>query len=173
MPVPTDPQELTELFRSLGCPRPAGWADSQSNEGINQLHRFLFLRQAWQQVITEDDERWIEREIGEATRSPAGPYAGVGHALSRLIELGASRSDIVDLVRGMQAQTLFGICYLLDDPSISESDASDLGWTMVESTEEGEPSDRPIEGLHESVLDTDPTGREMRPRNPADPGLGQ
>jgi len=165
MPVPTDPLELTELFRSLGAQDPARWAQSQSSEGINQLHRFLFLRQAWRQVIAEDDERWIERELGEATRYPAGPYAGVGHALSRLIALGASRSDIVDLARGMQAQTLFGICYLLGDPSISESNASDLGWTLVESNEDGEPSDRPIESLHESVLETDPSGRGMRPRN--------
>ena len=79
--------------------------------------------------------------------------------------MGASREDIVDLTRGMQARLLFDICYLLADPSILESSVEDLGWALVETDEDFEPTGETISGLHESVLDTDPTGREMRPRN--------
>jgi hypothetical protein len=39
-------QELTELFARLGAPRPESWARSQLEEGIPQLARFVFLRQA-------------------------------------------------------------------------------------------------------------------------------
>ena len=38
--------ELTRLFARLGAPDPQGWASSQPNEGILQLARYLFLRQA-------------------------------------------------------------------------------------------------------------------------------
>ncbi len=38
--------ELTELFARLGARDPEKWARSQIKEGIPQLARFLFLRQA-------------------------------------------------------------------------------------------------------------------------------
>ena len=43
-------QELTELFRKLGAPHPEGWAHSQITEGILQLPRYLFLREAWRRI---------------------------------------------------------------------------------------------------------------------------
>jgi hypothetical protein len=39
-------KELTVPSRRLGAPDPEGWARSQLTEGITQLHRYLFLRQA-------------------------------------------------------------------------------------------------------------------------------
>lgn len=61
MPVPKDQNELAELFRELGAQDPDGWATSQMSEGINQLHRFLFLRQAWRRVVSESDDAWIDQ----------------------------------------------------------------------------------------------------------------
>jgi len=84
--------------------------------------------------------------------------------LRRLRDIGASESDLVDLVRGTQGQLLFHICYLLNDPSIDDRELSEVGWALVETDAEFEPTDRAVGGLHESVLQTDPTGREMRPR---------
>ncbi len=54
-----DERELTELFRNLGADDPAGWARSQLEEGLPQLARFLFLRQAWKLVVKPDDSGWI------------------------------------------------------------------------------------------------------------------
>lgn len=164
MPIPTDIEQLTALFRRLGATDPEGWAKSQLEEGINQLHRYLFLRQAWSRVIAEDEQTWIERAIHNAEKDPEAPYSGVGRALAMLLASGASRDDLTDLVRGMQAQLLFDVCYLLDDPSLEEPELADLGWSLVETDEELEPTANAIGGLHESVLQTDPTGREMRPR---------
>lgn len=165
MPVPKNQKELAELFRELGAQDPDSWAISQMSEGINQLHRFLFLRQAWGRVVSESDDAWIDQEIASAKENPGQPFAGIGHALAKMQAKGVAREDIVDLARGMQARLLFDFCYLLDDPSISESSADELGWALVETDDDFEPTREAISGLHESVLNTDPTGREMRPRN--------
>ncbi|GGX41506.1 hypothetical protein [Undibacterium squillarum] len=167
MPVPDNQKELTELFKALGAEDPESWADSQTTEGINQLHRFLFLRQAWQRVVSENDDAWIDEEIAYYKRFPVQPFAGIGKALKRMEAKGVEREDIVDLVRGMQVRLLADFCYLLDDPSLDEAGVEDLGWALVEANDDCELAGTVIGGLHESVLSTDPTGREMRPRNKA------
>jgi len=167
MTIPDDIHELTALFKTLGAPDPEAWASSQVNEGIPQLARFLFLRQAWRHVVSEDDSSWIDRLIDSAGNDPEQPYAGSGHALRRLRAKGATNEEITDLVRGMQAELLFSFCYLLEDPAIDEAEASEVMWTLVQTDVDGNVIS-PISGLHESVLETDPTGREMRPRPPID-----
>jgi hypothetical protein len=138
------------------------------SEGINQLLRFLFLRQAWSLVVREDDKDWAQSEIARAQRYLDEPYAGVGHALRRCAEKGVSAQDLTDIVRGKQAEFLFNLCYLLGDPSFTEKELSDLGWGLFEVDTNGNPIPPGIGGLHESVLSTDPTGREMRPRKGAE-----
>lgn len=157
-------KELSALFRRLGARDPDGWASSQIDEGIPQLARFIFLRQAWRNVVSEDDPAWIDRSI-EATRArPDEPFAGVGHALASLRKRGATDRELTDLVRGMQAELLFSFCYLLDDPGELEPDVSHIAWALAQVDDAGNILGS-IGGLHESVLDTDPTGREMRPRS--------
>jgi len=163
MPIPTSAKPLTELFESLGASAPESWAQSQISEGINQLHRFLFLRQAWSRILRDGDHSWISSEIAAANEDHDAPYAGIGLALKRLSASGASESDISEVVRGMQAKLLFEWCYLLEDPSLDSSDLEDIGWCLVETDSHFEPTATQISGLHESVLETDPTGREMRP----------
>jgi hypothetical protein len=159
-------KELTGLFEKLGARDPEGWAESQIDEGIPQLARFLFLRQAWRAVVAENDSAWIGAAISRAESHPAEPYAGVGHALRSLRARGATDAELTDLARGMQAQLLFQLCYLLEDPGELEPEVSDVSWSLVQVDEDGDVLAN-IGGLHESVLETDPTGREMRPRSPA------
>ena len=109
-------KELAALFRRLGAPDPDSWARSQINEGIPQLTRYVFLRQAWRNIVSEDDPAWITRAIDGARANPEEPYAGVGHALAQLRKRGATDQELTDLVRGMQAELLFSFCYLLEDP---------------------------------------------------------
>jgi hypothetical protein len=158
-----DSEDLTELFRLLGAPSPEEWAASQAEEGIPQLHRFLFLRQAWKSIVSEDDTSWIGAAIAATALAPDAPYAGVGAALATLRAKGVADEEITDLVRGVQAELLFQFCYLLDDPEIDEEEAADVTWGLFAVDEDGTPLE-PLVGLHESVLETDPTGREMRPR---------
>jgi hypothetical protein len=167
MNIPGDRNELTALFEKLGAREPASWARSQLEEGIPQLQRFLFLRQAWRGVVGERDTDWMQRYIQRAEENPDRPYADVGHALRRCLDRGASAQDLNDIVRGMQAEFLFGLCYLLDDPMFTEKELSDFGWGLFQVDRDGRPVLPRIGGLHESVLETDPTGREMRPRKGA------
>ena len=126
MEIPTDLPRLTALFQKYGAPEPKSWAHSQAKEAIPQLQRFLFLRQAWQRVIGDGDTNWIDRQVQETERYPDGPYAGVGGALKRCLAQGVLREDLTDIARGMQAELLFSLCYLLDDPGFLENELQDF-----------------------------------------------
>ena len=52
--------ELVAILQALGAEDAEGWADSQLNEDIPQLARFLFLRSAWKHVLNKGDIAWIE-----------------------------------------------------------------------------------------------------------------
>lgn len=154
--------DLADLFARLGAPDPAGWARAQAAEGVPQLARFLFLRQAWRQVVPAGDTAWITAERAHAAAAPEAPFAGTGLALDRLLAQGAQEADLTELVRGMQAQLLHSFCYLLSDPGELEPEVADMTWALVQLDDEGQVLGE-IGALHESVLETDPTGREMRP----------
>ena len=158
-----DQKNLEATFRKLGAPDPESWARSEIDEGVPQLARYLFLRQAWRNIVKEGDSRWIENAIERARTRPDDPCAGVGHALTKLRARGATDEEITDVVRGMQAELLFCFCYLLEDPGDLEPEVKDVAWVLAQVDADGNVLGT-IGGLHESVLGTDPTGREMRPR---------
>jgi hypothetical protein len=164
MEFPKTTVELTTLFQKLGAKNPESWAQSQINEGIPQIQRYLFLRQAWKQIIHEDGESWINKEIQQADRDPYEPYSGIGLALKRLLAIGAQHQDLIDIARGTQAAMLFQFCLLLDYPDFTEPELESFAWGLFEIDENDNPVLPRIGGLHESVLDLDPTGLEMRPK---------
>ena len=155
-------EELIALFRKLGAPDPEAWARSQIDEGIDQLARYVFLRQAWKSVVLPDDTSWIDALIASAKARPTDPGAGAGPSLQRLLAAGADRKDIHEVVRVMQWELLFSLCYLLEDPGELESEIADMSWRLMRTSRDG-ACIGPIGGLHESVLETEPAGREMRP----------
>jgi hypothetical protein len=117
-------------------------------------------------VVGEGDTSWIEPLIEESRRQPRGPGAGGGQALERLLAAGAAREDLAELVRVMQWEVLAGLAYQIADPGVVEYPSEELprvNWALFEMSEDDEPL-HPIDGLHESVLDTEPSGREMRPK---------
>ena len=154
--------DLTELLTRLGASDPSAWARSEIEEDIPQLARYLFLRQAWTHVVADGDTTWIDAWRELAAQSPHAPCAGIGPALERLLAAGARPEDIATVVRVMQYSTLFGLCYLLDDPGDVEPEVSEVAWALVEVDDEGTVG-RHIGALQESLLETDPSGREMRP----------
>ena len=164
MSVPTTLPELTKLFGSLGARHPESWASSQINEGFSQLHRFLFLRQAWSYVLPEEATGWVDYDILEAERNPAAPFSGMAAALKRAVAAGVEQEDLTQIARGVQAELLSQLCYMLEDNGLTEPELKGVGWGLFETDEDGNPGE-PIYSLHESVLEVDPTGREMRPRD--------
>ena len=157
--------ELTAVFEELGAPDPHGWARSEVTEGINQLGRYLFLKGAWEHVVDDEDTDWMDRTVQRTSPESDHPFDDVAHGLRRLLANGADKQDLQRVIRGMQVHLLFGLCYLLDDPGVVEGNVY-KSWRLFEVDEDG-AAGRVIGGLHESVLATDPTGREMRPRPPA------
>ncbi len=160
-------QELTALFRKLGADDPEGWARSQVREDIPQLARFLFLRQAWKLVVSEDDREWISEQ---RRVDPNGPGGDIGPAITRILAAGGDENDLTKIVRVMQWHLLFGLCYLLDDPEHMRDDfgpvkkeVEDILWCLYQVDENGYPIAE-VGALHESVLETEPTGREMMPK---------
>lgn len=153
-----DEEALTNLFARLGARDPAQWARSEILEGIPQLARFLFLRQAWKLVVSEDDRTWIHDHVNTDRNAPGG---AIGSALARLLAQGASENDLTTVVRVMQWQLLMGLCYLLDDPGNLEQEVSSIAWRLFEVDGNEQPI-AVMSGLHESVLKTDPSGCEMR-----------
>ena len=168
MDLPTSEDELTELFRQLGASSPEQWAHSQIAEGLPQVLRFLFLKHAWSKVIQDGDEAWIEQEIKRAEAKPDFPYAGLGLALARCRAAGVKSEDLTEIARCLQAQMLFRIAYLIDGP-LYERGLGQISWGLFETTEDGRPTGPQVGGLHESVLEFDPTGREMRPHGARQP----
>lgn len=162
---PDDLRALTQLFAELGAPAPERWARAQVDGGVPQLARFLFLRAAWGHVLADGDTRWIDGPIAAAQLQPDAPFAGLGAALARLRESGARDADISEVVRGMQVAALFAFCHLLDGAPAAEPEVADVRWALVQVTADGDVV-APLRALHASLLDTDPTGREMRPPLP-------
>jgi hypothetical protein len=163
--TPLTEDDLVYLFRRLGAPSPEDWAHSQVTEGIPQLARFLFLKQAWSNVVPEGDTAWIEDAIRSAQVRPNEAYAGLGAALARCKAAGASAGDLTEIARCVQAELLFAIAYLLEGPSDDLNIDVDFSWGLFETDEHGQPTKYRIGDLHESVLELDPTGREMRPKS--------
>lgn len=149
---------LTAIFQAVGARDPEGWAKSQLEEGIPQLGRYLFLRQAWRCVVELEDRIWISelQELG-----PNDPGSEGAEALRRMLSQGVSEQDITTLVRVKQWHLLFDICYLLSDPGELEAIVADMEWGLFQTDENGAPV-TPLEALHESVLETEPDGNEMR-----------
>ncbi len=159
MPLPTDERSLSLLFERLGARDPDVWAASQAREGISQMHRFVFLKQAWAAVVDATDDSWIDRLIANHDRWPQRADYELGATLKRLLANGASRRDLAQLVRAQQVEVLFAMCYLLSDPALEDPALSDVGWCLVETDEDGRPTSRSIDLLHESVAETDPAAR--------------
>ena len=165
-------EELRRAFQALGAEDVEDWVTSQLREGIPQLHRFLFLQKAWSSIPDERNHAWIDYVIAAAERRPDDPYAGAGHALRRLRALGAADEDLTELVRAQMAELLFSICYLMEDPGYMSDERQRLpdllptldrvNWGFFALDEDDRPI-QPVGGLHESVLETDPTGREATP----------
>lgn len=157
--------ELSKIFHKLGADDPESWAKSEITENIAQLTRFVFLRAAWRLVVSEDNKTWIDQEIDYSFKHPNDACSGIGPALQRLLDLGADRQDITDIVRVKQYEMLFNMCYLLDDPGELEPELGKMGWSLHEKDKNGKVTGRLVNMLHESALEMDPTGREMRPRS--------
>lgn len=78
-----------------------------------------------------------------------------------MLDKNVSREAIVDVIRIIQFETLYHVCSVID--GVYEAEVPVKDWSLYQLDEDGNPVD-PINGLHESLLQCDPSGHEMRPR---------
>jgi hypothetical protein len=145
-------ESLRDVFAAAGADEPESWARSEVSEDIAQLTRFLFLRAVW---------RRMESVVQDAMSST--------HA-SSLIAAGADAGSLDSLVKSAIYDLAFNLCYLIDEPDgttwmeggVRRSDVAerDRRWELREITPDASLTGRDVGGLHESLLETDPSGRE-------------
>jgi len=156
-----DLKDLTAIFRQAGAEDPESWADSQIEEGINQLGRFSFLKAITSQWMKEDETNWVDNQIEFDYSAPEDPCSQLPMALKEMLEKNVKRETIIDLIRVIQFNTLFHVCSAIDRSF--EPDTPVTNWSLFELDDDENPKSR-IDGLHESLLEFDPSGKEMRPR---------
>ncbi|MEU7696945.1 hypothetical protein [Streptomyces sp. NPDC039028] len=138
-------ESLRTQFRALGAADPSVWARSEIEENQPHLARFILLRSLWRGAI----ESWADP--GALEQVPAA---------RRLLDAGADRADLALLARAVAYEAVFAVVDELDcggDVSVS---GVDVGWTVMETGEDGSSTGRPLMGLHEDLLGTDPSGRD-------------
>lgn len=155
-------KQLTDVFRRAGAKDPESWASSEVDEGINQLARFSFLKAISAQWLREDAFDWVDDAVKQISHQPDDPGAQLPAALQEMLDKGVSKEAIVDLVRVIQFDTLFHVCSVIDGSIDTDTPVSD--WALYETDEDDNPIDT-IGGLHESLLEFDPSDKEMRPRD--------
>lgn len=154
-----DLKNLTEVFRQAGAKDPESWASSQIEEGINQLGRFSFLKTITSEWLKEDDIEWVDNQIEHDFSQPGDPFSQLPKALKEMVDKNVNRETILSLIRVIQYNTLFHVCSAIDRSF--EADTPIKSWALFEVDEDENPKET-IVGLHESLLDFDPSGNEMR-----------
>lgn len=146
--------EFADLFRRMGARDAEDLARGEIEEDLGNLVRAGFAAQAWKQVPGSGDVALFERWLA-ASRKHDGDAAAVA-ACDRLLAAGARPEDLLAVVRAFMAEFLFGVAYLMDDPSFEdEALAREVHWGFYEEDADMRPLRR-IGGLHELVPALDP-----------------
>ncbi len=166
-PSTTKANQLLSIMRALGASDPDSWVQSEFEENIPQLARFLVLRHLWSRTINRyrDKTSWIPSSIGQAERDPTGMFADAGLALRHMVDAGVNMQDIGNLARCIAYEAVFDVLDIIDDGYDGEARASDPtapGWALMETDDQGELTGRQVSALHEDILIMDPSGREGR-----------
>jgi hypothetical protein len=171
--IPQDKQQeyerLVELLRGAGAPDPEAWASSEIQNNSAQLARYCFLRSLWPRIIDSwrDEPDWMVHYVTTAENRPRSAFADAGLALKRLQALGASDLDIGRIARAVAYAVVFDLLYHLgygSDPSLAEQFPEQYpGWALMELGADGELTGRDLDGMHESLLTMDPSGRDGSP----------
>ncbi|MFF0277027.1 hypothetical protein [Streptomyces sp. NPDC004330] len=138
-------ESLRTQFRALGAPDPSVWARSEIEENQPHLARSILLRSLWRGAI----ESWADP--GALEQVPAA---------RRLLDAGADRADLALLARAVAYEAVFAVVDELDCGGDVNVSGVDVGWTVMETGEDGSSTGRPLTGLHEDLLGMDPSGRD-------------
>jgi hypothetical protein len=148
--------ELIEQIAKLVPNNPSEWADSQIEEGIDQLSRAKALAMLWSSVAKFNDRTMIRTESKclPETERPFGLY---GMILKHMLEAGITENEIMYFIQCNQVEIINGIVGVSDGFSEDEP-FGDVRLPIV--NDENNEVILP-DGLHESILEFAPN--EMIP----------
>lgn len=145
---------LLAQFRAYGANEPETWVESEVEENIAQLARFIFLRSVLNRHVNQWKEMphlWINACKGEPQKNLYAPFPDVGSALTRMLEAGISTADIAAVARMTAYATAWDILHQIDSGSDPDSEGAP-GWVLIETDPNGEQTGRDLGGLHEDML---------------------
>ena len=111
--------------------------------------------------LKEDELDWVNNRIQYNYSTPGDPCSQLPQALKEMLDKNVSREAIIDLIRVIQYETLFHVCSTIDRTYEADTPVSE--WSLYQLNDNDDPTDI-ISGLHESLLEFDPSANEMRPR---------
>jgi hypothetical protein len=158
-----DVSRLAERLRELGIADAEELAAgvAAGGEGRAWLARALIVLQIWSNVIDfrrDGVETWVENTLADE-HDPTAAFGDSARALRRILDAGAAPSDVGLLARGIAYDTAFSVLYGLDG-GLNEPNVDDL-WDLLDM--EIEELLVALNGLHESLLTGDPSGRDGQP----------
>lgn len=155
--MPIDPEQLaalTKQMQQVGIPDPEAAAKQELETGSPILATMSFMTWLTGEMVKPDDEKWIDRAVKNPDDHPV-----LGPALKRLVKAGASRADLIDVVRVMQFKIVDHICYMLDSVALPGTvPIQDFGVYVVGGGD-SPTTDKPIvrlDALHEQIGFWDP-----------------
>ena len=148
-------QNLINKFKALNVDDPEAWAESQIEEGINQLSRAKALSMMWRGVLKEGDVKKL-RTISKISPNPDEPFGLYGYILNKILDSGISEQEMLYFIRCNQVEMISRITGCSDGISKENKETSSI--CICDVT--GKNVELP-DSLHESVLEFDEN--EMRP----------
>jgi hypothetical protein len=136
---------LRDRLAALGAQDAESWARSEVSEGIAQQARFLILRRLWRDAVLT----WAAPDAVDRLA-----------AARRLLDAGVDRTDVVRVVRAAAVQAMLDAVVAIDEGHDPEAPDDCPGWALVETDPDGNLTGREVGGLHESVLEVDPSGQQ-------------
>ncbi len=162
-------ESLRHFLLEHGCAEAEALVATEITDNRPAVTRWLFLQQLWPGIIDgyAASTEWIDRFITQTTADPTGSFADAGHAMKRMVAAGVPTTDIAQVMRFAAYEAVFGVLSFIDDGFVQNIEGEEVegrGWALVETDAEGELTGRTLDGLHESLLSMDPSGREGRPK---------
>lgn len=102
-----------------------------------------FSERAWEEIINGDiTGNWIDGMIEAAKKWPDAPFADIGPLLEVMLKKGVTKEQLCRLARSIKYATVFD--------------------TVLLAAEEGLDAEQ-LDGVHEELLTSDPSGKDGRP----------
>lgn len=136
-------KDLCEQLKAAGATDPKSWVKSELQENIPQVARFLVLK-----GLT-DIYRNVDENIGEM-----GIYSDEETEVYQKLASQFDNQELKRLLHFYGKSVIGKVIEMLDQGYLYDVNDK-VGWSLIELNEQGETTDRLIQGLHEDFLEFD------------------